>query len=101
MSDSQKDTLSRWLPTIVAVVAIIGQVFYFGTRLGATEQRLVTIEQVAQSALPRNEFLSEKNSACTQFSDFKVLANSRDKEIKDMFRDINSKLDRLVERHVN
>lgn len=87
MSNEQKDQLSRWMPTIVAILAIVGQVFYFGARLGATEQRLETAHILASNSVSRIEYASDKASATTQVSDVKIA-----------LRDLNYKMDRLIER---
>jgi len=91
MSDASKDTLSRWLPTIVAIAAILGQVFYFGQRLGANEQKVSTVETlVAQQAavsVTRAEYVADKTAIAVQTSDIKVA-----------LRDLNVKMDRLIER---
>lgn len=87
MSDESKDNLSRWLPTLVAILAIIGQVFYFGSRLGADEIRLSHVELSNASFVTRSEHLSEKEGTIMQFSD-----------IKQSLRDINNKLDRITDR---
>ena len=91
MSETSKDSLSRWLPTIVAIIAIVAQVFYFGQRLGANEQRVTTVESdvVKQSALSitRAEYAADKAASTVQTSD-----------IKQSLRDLNVKMDRLIER---
>lgn len=91
MSEANKDSLSRWLPTIVAIIAILGQVFYFGQRLGAAEQRVasteVAVAQQAAQAVTRAEYAADKSAAVVQTAD-----------IKQSLRDLNSKMDRLIER---
>ena len=87
MSDQQKDQLSRWMPTVVAILAIVGQVFYFGQRLGASEQRLESVHQIAINSVTRSEYISDKSATAVQMSD-----------IKTALRDLNLKMDRLIER---
>lgn len=87
MSDNQKDQLSRWMPTLVAILAIVGQVFYFGQRLGASEERLESVHQIAINSVSRTEYISDKASVAVQTSD-----------IKTALRDLNLKMDRLIER---
>jgi len=87
MSDNQKDQLSRWLPTVVAILAIVGQVFYFGSRLGANEQKLQAMHEIALSSVTRAEYVADKGAATVQTSD-----------IKTALRDLNLKMDRLIER---
>ncbi len=87
MSDNQKDMLSRWLPTLVAILAILGQVFYFGSRLGASETRLAAAESSVKEAVSRVEYVADRNSTITQFTD-----------IKNSLQNISAKLDRIAER---
>lgn len=87
MSDNQKDQLSRWMPTLVAILAIVGQVFYFGQRLGANEQRLESVHGIAVNSVSRSEYISDKTSAAVQVAD-----------VKTALRDLNQKMDRLIER---
>jgi len=91
MSEANKDSLSRWLPTIVAILAILGQVFYFGQRLGAAEQRMASTEtaiaQQAAQAVTKAEYIADKNAITVQTAD-----------IKQSLRDLNYKMDRLIER---
>lgn len=91
MSDASKESLSRWMPTIVAIIAILGQVFYFGQRLGANEQRVTTVEtEVAKQAaliITRAEYSADKAASTVQTGD-----------IKQSLRDLNDKMDRLIER---
>jgi len=87
MSESQKDTLSRWLPTIVAIAAIIGNILWLGARAGALEQRINYTESALQSTVTRAEYLADKTAAAGQLGD-----------VKQTLREINTKIDRLVER---
>ena len=90
-SEANKDSLSRWMPTVVAIIAILGQVFYFGQRLGAAEQRVATtetaVQQQAAQAVTKAEYIADKNAAVVQTAD-----------IKQSLRDLNYKMDRLIER---
>lgn len=87
MSYESKDNLGRWVPTLVAILAIVGQIFYFGSRLGADEIRLSHVELSSTSFVTRAEYMLEKEGSTMQFSD-----------IKQSLRDINSKLDRITDR---
>lgn len=87
MSENQKDQLSRWMPTVVAILAIVGQVFYFGQRLGASEQRLESVHSIAVNSVSRVEYSSDKASLNVQNTD-----------VKTALRDLNLKMDRLIER---
>lgn len=40
MTAQQKETTRSWLPTIVAVVAFVGQAIFIGTAYGQMEERL-------------------------------------------------------------
>ena len=86
-TEQVKDTASRWLPTVVALAGILGQTFYFGQRLGAAEQELKNTTSTAQASVTRVEYLAEKAATGSQLSD-----------VKQTLRDMNQKLDRLVER---
>lgn len=86
-TEQTKDSLSRWLPTIVAIIGIVAQGFYLGQRLGAAEQKLDNTTITAHNNVSRVEYLSDKAAQADQLSD-----------LKQALRDINNKLDRLVER---
>ena len=90
MSESQKDTLSRWLPTMVAIAAIIGNILYLGARAGALEQRINYTENALQHAVTRAEYQADKNASANQLADLKTT-----------LREINAKLDRIVEQQRN
>ena len=87
MSEANKDSLSRWMPTVVAIIAILGQVFYFGQRLGATEQRVASTELTVAGTVTKVEYLADKGAALVQTND-----------IKQSLRDLNYKMDHLIER---
>ena len=87
MSDENKDQLSRWLPTIIAIMAIIGNILWLGSKAGALEQRLIYVESSSAGAVTRAEYLADKNASTASLN-----------EVKQSLRDISIKLDRLVER---
>jgi hypothetical protein len=87
MSDEQKDLASRWLPTIIAIIAIAGNVLWLGSRAGALEQRLIYVETSASVAVTRAEYLADKSASTASLN-----------EVKQSLRDISNKLDRLAER---
>lgn len=87
MSEIQKDTLRGWMPTIVAIVAIIGNILWLGSRAGALEQRINYTETALQQAVTRAEYQADKSAAANQLGD-----------VKTTLREINTKIDRLVER---
>lgn len=89
-TEETKDTLSRWLPTLVAILGILGQTFYFGARLGAAEQELKNTTTMATASVTRVEYLAEKAATGAQLLD-----------VKQTLRDMNQKLDRLVERQTS
>lgn len=86
-TEEVKDRASRWLPTVVALLGVLGQTFYFGQRLGAAEQELKNTSAIANANVSRVEYLAEKSANSSQLQD-----------MKQTLRDMNAKLDRLVER---
>jgi len=82
----QSDRMARWMPTIVAIAAIMAQLLYIGNRAGMMEQRIVTNEKALTETITRAEYLADKSSSITQFTD-----------VKNALRDINTKLDRIVQ----
>lgn len=86
MSNDQKDQVARWTPTLVAILAIVAQVFYFGSMAGAIEQRLVITERNAEASVSRAEYNADKSAAGVQLADVKRAVDK-----------IDSKLDRVLE----
>lgn len=86
MSDQQKETVSRWAPTLIALIAILGNLLWISNRAGQIEQRVVTNEKSLTNTVTRAEYLADKASSVTQFAD-----------VKSTLRDISSKLDRMIE----
>lgn len=89
MSTGSKEALSRWLPTLVAIIAIIGNILWLGARAGAMEQRIATNEIALTKSITRAEYDADKRAA-TVMSD----------DIKQTLRDMNAKLDRLIEQRI-
>jgi len=90
MSDKTQDALARWLPTIIALIAIVGNVLWLGAKAGALEQRLIYVEAATAVAVSRAEYLSDRTTTTASLA-----------EVKQGLRDISMKLDRLVERERN
>lgn len=86
MSENTKDQLSRWLPTIIALAAIVGNILWLGARAGALEQRIIYTEATAQAAVTRLEYQADKTATIGSLA-----------EMRQSLRDISNKLDRLVE----
>ena len=86
MSTESKEALSRWLPTIIAIIAIVGNILWLGARAGAMEQRIYANEVALGKSITRAEYSADQRAA-TQQSD----------DTKQSLRDINAKLDRLIE----
>lgn len=86
MSESQKDVLSRWLPTVVAIAAIVGNIIWLGARAGALEQRITYTEAALGQTVTRAEYQADKSAVANQLADMKTT-----------LREINTKIDRLVE----
>jgi hypothetical protein len=94
MSSNDWNTVSKWAPTIVALIGIAGTLYYTGERDGRMEARIRTAEEHANkldarmdSMVPRIEY-----SAAQAFTASQVV------EVKQGVRDLNSKVDRLLER---
>jgi hypothetical protein len=86
MSEQQKDAVSRWLPTIVAIAAIVGNIVWLGARAGALEQRITYTESALVQTVTRAEYQADKSATANQLGDMKTT-----------LREINTKIDRLVE----
>ena len=89
MSTESKEALSRWLPTLVAIIAIIGNILWLGARAGAMEQRIATNEIALTKSITRAEYDADKRAATVMNDD-----------TKQALRDINAKLDRLIEQRI-
>jgi uncharacterized protein with beta-barrel porin domain len=86
MSDNAKDQLARWLPTVIAIAAIIGNILWLGARAGALEERINYTQATAAAAVTRLEYQADRSATATSLS-----------EMRQSLRDISAKLDRLVE----
>lgn len=88
MSNVQKDWLSKWAPLVVAIVTNLILVAY---SYGKLEQRLGPIEKhIDRSStdfVTRNEFIQRTDTRDREMAD-----------LKQAIRDIDAKLDRLLER---
>ena len=89
MSNGSKELLSRWLPTIVAIAAIIGNILWLGERAGKMDQRIYTNELAIAKTITRAEYEADKRAAAVMSDD-----------IKQTLRDMNAKLDRLIEQRI-
>ena len=78
--------MSRWLPTVVAIAAIVGNIIWLGARAGALEQRINYTEAALGNAVTRAEYQADKSATANQLADMKTT-----------LREINTKIDRLVE----
>lgn len=94
MTAPSKDSLSRWLPTLVALAGLAGSVYYFGERTGRVEQAVINlaahdahIEKRLDGMLPRHEYSAHHVAISVQIDD-----------LKQSLRDANHKLDRIIER---
>jgi hypothetical protein len=94
MTSPSRDSISRWLPTIVALAGLAGSVYYFGERTGRVEQAVINlatrdahIETRLDGMLPRHEYSAHHLSVNVQIND-----------LKQSMRDANNKLDRIIER---
>jgi len=86
MSEKAKDALSRWLPTIIAIIAIVGNILWLGAKAGALEQRIIYVEASTSAAVSRAEYIADRTAAQAMYA-----------EMKQNLRDISQKLDRIVE----
>lgn len=86
MSNDQKDALRNWMPTIVAIAAILGNIIWLGARAGALEQRIIYTETALGNTVTRAEYQADKSAVTNQLADMKTT-----------LREINTKIDRLVE----
>lgn len=93
MSTQQKDWVSKWLPLIVSIMTSVGTVAYAYGRL---EQRLAPME-----AFMRENSFERHAQVFTPRTEFHAQKSTRDRELDELkgtLREINSKLDRLIER---
>ena len=86
MSEMQKDAIAQWLPTLVAIAAIVGNIMWLGARAGAIEQRITYTESALSQTVTRAEYQSDRSATANQLGDMKTT-----------LREINTKIDRLVE----
>jgi hypothetical protein len=88
MSNVQKDWLSKWAPLVVAIITNLILVAY---SYGKLEQRLAPIEKHQDRSstdfVTRNEFTQRTETRDREMAD-----------LKQSLRDMNVKLDRLLER---
>jgi len=97
---SPKDTFTKWLPALVAVVGFVGNAVYIGRWSGALDARLVAVEAHAASTAMHMPFERKVELFVTR-TEYSAKQLSRDTElaeIKAAFRGIDAKLDRLIER---
>lgn len=94
MTAPAKESLSRWLPTVVAILAILGQVFWFGQRTGTIEANVKVLSDnqsimfgQIREMVPRMEYAAQQTSTAVQIQD-----------VKQSLRDANNKLDQLIMR---
>lgn len=93
MSTQQKDWLSKWMPLVVALLTNVGTIAYAYGRL---EQRLAPIEEFTRT----NTHERQSTNFVTR-PEFVAQKSVRDREVdelKQTLREINAKLDRLIER---
>lgn len=86
MTAEQNDTLSRWAPTWIALLGMLGTVLWVANRAGAIEQRVDINARDLTTVVTRAEYLADKNATAAQLADVKIT-----------LRDINAKLDRALE----
>lgn len=93
MSTAQRDWLSKWLPLVVAIGANVVTIAY---SYGKLEQRLTPIEEYVRT------YTHERASASfvtrPEFTNQKSVRDREVDELKQTLREINAKLDRLIER---
>ena len=93
MSAGQKDFLSRWLPLLVAIISSVATI---AISYGKLEQRLAPIEEFV-----RENTFEKHVQVLTPRSEFNAQKQVRDREVDELkiaLREINQKLDRLIER---
>jgi hypothetical protein len=93
MSTTQKDWLSRWLPLVVAIAANVITIAY---SYGKLEQRLVPIE--THTGTFTHERFTKNFITREQFDLQKASRDREVDEVRSALREINHKLDRLIER---
>jgi len=93
MSNHQRDTVSRWLPTIVALVgvtiAVGGHITYMSKWAGQLEQRVSNIETLVPQIVPRAEYSAMVANRSAELADIKRIVS-----------DTNNKIDKLIEREL-
>lgn len=96
MSNENKEAMARWLPL---VVSIISYVVIIGMAYGRLDQRLVPLETHIATNTTENQIKIFVTRA-----EWMQRNDSRDKELAELktaLRDINSKLDRLIEHEMS
>jgi uncharacterized linocin/CFP29 family protein len=93
--------MSRWLPTVVAVLAILGQVFWFGQRTGTIETNVKVLadNQSVMSGqlrdmLPRSEYNAAQVYAVREMQEVKQGVLRMENKIEAT----NTKIDQLIMR---
>lgn len=100
MSISARETLSKWMPVIVALIGLAGNAVYIGRWMGESEQRHAASEQHARNADMHRPMSHDLKMFVTR-PEFETLKTLRDNELAELrlsFRTIDAKLDRLIER---
>jgi len=90
MTSPQKESISRWLPAIVALVGVGSHIAYVSKWAGSFEARVVALEASAQTIVPRSEYLAKMVSRDTEIGDIKAIV-----------RDTNLKVEKLNQQLVD
>ena len=102
MSNDQKIFVEKWLPLVVALASLLVNTAYIAYKAGILEQRVAANEatdisehasfKAELSQIPK-DYVTRPEWAAGQAQDSSGL-----KDLKDDIRQVNNKLDRLLER---
>jgi hypothetical protein len=94
MTAPSKESVSRWLPTVVALIAIVGNILHFGAREGRMEQRVNALEEAKREQAARLETLVPR----IEYAAAQGYTGQQITRVEKAVAEVSAKLDRLIER---
>jgi len=102
MSDAQKESWARWLPALIAVVTLVGNVLYVGYVAGVYKQKIEAVEtRMVSDALATKEQLHDIKADYVprnEYSAAQIYLTQQLGDVKFTLKSLDTKLDRIVER---
>jgi len=71
MSDQTKDNLQRWLPTILALVGILGSMLYHTREYGRLEERVLNMRISVDQMVTRAEYTAHREARTREYMEIR------------------------------